>query len=238
MGAAAGGGDRGVSTAGVPSTERWQLLDPKDVGRGAPAALRCPLTHRLFVDPVCAGNGKVYERSAIAEYLQHNENLPGSSTSASSEVARTLKAHGETLRAVRRWLEQNLSGTSDGRNGCSGEWKASRFMRGTPSSFSHKEWTTAFLHENMAALGLKLSLWEQSGFQAKMTASGSAPWHNMRSSSDGFMSGQVVLPRRGTRALNTSQMSLAYGTSQAGMPWPPPVEDEILESDFVQPTIP
>jgi hypothetical protein len=31
--------------------------------------LKCPLTHAIFLDPVIASNGVVYERKAIADYI-------------------------------------------------------------------------------------------------------------------------------------------------------------------------
>ena len=230
MGAAAGGGDRGVSTAGVPSTERWQLLDPKDVGRGAPAALRCPLTHRLFVDPVRAGNGKVYERSAIAEHLQQNEKLPGSSSRATSKASRTLTADAETLAAVQAWLLENPSGTSDAALGGSGHWTPSRSMEETPTHcFTHEDWTTVFLHSGMRAMGFKLSLWEQNNFHFPMAPSASAVWHRMRGSTDGFTSGTLISPSYVQAVVAVDSMSLGLSNPSRV---PAEIEHEVLSRNF------
>ena len=36
----------------------------------------CPLTHKVFIDPVIASDGQTYERSAILEWIQQNHNSP------------------------------------------------------------------------------------------------------------------------------------------------------------------
>ena len=36
-----------------------------------PANLKCPLTGKLFEDPVVAPSGHTYEKVAILEYIQH-----------------------------------------------------------------------------------------------------------------------------------------------------------------------
>jgi len=35
-----------------------------------PPTLTCPLSHKLFVDPVKTADGMVYERSAIEDHLK------------------------------------------------------------------------------------------------------------------------------------------------------------------------
>jgi len=38
--------------------------------------LICPITHKIFQDPVLAGDGHVYERAAIVEWIQANGTSP------------------------------------------------------------------------------------------------------------------------------------------------------------------
>ena len=41
-----------------------------------PPALRCPITHGMFLDPVIASDGHTYERADIMEWMKHNTTSP------------------------------------------------------------------------------------------------------------------------------------------------------------------
>ena len=57
-----------------PATEQATKFR-KVIDNGADE-LVCPITHELPVDPVTAEDGRVYERSAIEEWLQQNAKSP------------------------------------------------------------------------------------------------------------------------------------------------------------------
>ena len=65
---------RKAAAAAEPATEQISKLK-KTIDEGAEELL-CPITQELPIDPVTAEDGRVYERSAITEWLQQNEKSP------------------------------------------------------------------------------------------------------------------------------------------------------------------
>lgn len=241
-GARAGGGGAAAGSAsghgGVPSSERWQLVEPSIIGRGCPDGVRCPLSGKLYIDPVRASNGKVYERNEIVKHLQRHEKLPGSSSRATSVEDRTLKADAEKLLAVRRWLEGHSCGTADNAFGGSGHWFATRYrMKYGIGSFSHDAWKPVFLHSWTQLAGVRLLLWEHSGFDEELAPSQQTPWYDIVRTTDGFVNGPVCTLTNSCCRLPTKSVGLAYTSSPEGLPWPPAVENETLDADYTQPTI-
>ena len=66
----------------------------------APAAFRCPLTQQVMLDPVLAGDGFIYERSAIEQWLavgrkvspMTNDPLPHTFLTAQSQLRVSIEA--------------------------------------------------------------------------------------------------------------------------------------------------
>ena len=65
---------RKSAASAEPATEQISKLK-KTIDEGAEELL-CPITQELPIDPVTAEDGRVYERSAITEWLQQNEKSP------------------------------------------------------------------------------------------------------------------------------------------------------------------
>ena len=65
-----------------PATEQATKFR-KVIDNGADE-LVCPITHELPVDPVTAEDGRVYERSAIEEWLKHHSVSPSTGQPLSS----------------------------------------------------------------------------------------------------------------------------------------------------------
>ena len=65
---------RKAGAAAEPATEQISKLR-KTIDDGAEELL-CPITQELPIDPVTAEDGRVYERSAITEWLQQNDKSP------------------------------------------------------------------------------------------------------------------------------------------------------------------
>ena len=47
----------------------------KDEDTGVDESLVCPLTHKVFVDPVATQYGYTYERAALMKYMAENNNM-------------------------------------------------------------------------------------------------------------------------------------------------------------------
>ena len=65
---------KAAAAAAEPATEQISKLK-KTIDEGAEELL-CPITQELPIDPVTAEDGRVYERSAITEWLQQNDKSP------------------------------------------------------------------------------------------------------------------------------------------------------------------
>ena len=65
---------KAAAAAAEPATEQISKLR-KTIDEGAEELL-CPITQELPIDPVTAEDGRVYERSAITEWLQQNDKSP------------------------------------------------------------------------------------------------------------------------------------------------------------------
>ena len=83
-------------------------VDLDDTPDNAPPALRCPLTDKLFVDPVAA-RGQVYSRQAIEAYIKDHGTHPGDGkplTQADLYTAKHmvlgLEAHRKDMESIAR----------------------------------------------------------------------------------------------------------------------------------------
>jgi hypothetical protein len=70
-----------------------------DEARTAPTVFRCPLTQQVMLDPVLAGDGFIYERSAIEQWLSMgrrtspmtNDPLPHTFLTAQQQLRRSIE---------------------------------------------------------------------------------------------------------------------------------------------------
>ena len=60
--------------AAEPATEQANKF--KKLVDDSASEFLCPITQELPIDPVIAEDGRVYERSAIVEWLERNEKSP------------------------------------------------------------------------------------------------------------------------------------------------------------------
>ena len=56
-----------------------------------PSEFLCPITHSLPVDPVTAEDGKVYERSAIEEWLKKQQRSPLTNEVMGTKLLRAMR---------------------------------------------------------------------------------------------------------------------------------------------------
>ena len=66
--------------------------------------LRCPITHKLPVDPVMASDGHIYERRAIQKWLDQSKKSPVTNQKFSSELQPATQVGGFILDMVTRGL--------------------------------------------------------------------------------------------------------------------------------------
>mmetsp|Transcript_38099 Transcript_38099/g.74842 ORF Transcript_38099/g.74842 Transcript_38099/m.74842 type:complete len:182 (+) Transcript_38099:119-664(+) len=83
-----------------------------------PEILKCPITHELFEDPVIAGDGFTYERSAIlAAWKKHGMISP----LTRQPMGSTLIENKATKSAVQEWREKRSRVVACEQNQCGGE---------------------------------------------------------------------------------------------------------------------
>ena len=90
-----------MSTGSAPSAP--PSVGSDDEPPAAPAAFRCPLTQQVMLDPVLAGDGFIYERGAIEQWLRM-----GRSTSPMTNEAlphKYLTAQRQLRASIERWYE-------------------------------------------------------------------------------------------------------------------------------------
>ncbi|CAF2778172.1 unnamed protein product [Rotaria sp. Silwood2] len=66
-------------------------------------ALKCPITHKFFVDPVIASDGETYERSAIVDWIKTYHSSP----KTGKPMDATVRDHVECKRILQKLLSQS-----------------------------------------------------------------------------------------------------------------------------------
>lgn len=228
--AGAGSAAAGEAVPGVPPSAAsraradpngWMVTDPDTVGEGAPEELRCPLTGRLFRDPVRIHSGQVFERQALRKFLSDDDRSFCSAPQCLLDMVEKgydlteeelkLFADAEKLRAVRRWLEEHPSGIvsendAEGTTGAGGgdsrsrtrgsrthgHWFVSRVLEDRRSQIAHVNTIPVMLHSKMTQRAACLSIWQQREFKGDFRPTVSTLWHNKKHSGDGFTTGSTL----------------------------------------------
>ena len=133
-----------------------ELKKTKSAVDEAFAELVCPITHNLPIDPVMAEDGKVYERKAIAEWLQRHARSPltneamGTKLLPATQVKNMIRGMiksgaltGEKTDEWRKKLEEEEDVEEMRRRAEAGDGKAMAWLaKWTPWDlmFSHAHW--------------------------------------------------------------------------------------------------
>ena len=79
----------------------------------------CPITQELPIDPVTAEDGKVYERSAITEWLSKQRRSPSTGAAMGPRLLASTQARNtiEALVGPAAWISHYSAGLLDARRG-------------------------------------------------------------------------------------------------------------------------
>ena len=83
---------RSAATASLESTAQQELKKTRSAVDEAFNELLCPITQSLPLDPVTAEDGRVYERSAIAEWLEKHKRSPMTNEAMGAKLVPAVQA--------------------------------------------------------------------------------------------------------------------------------------------------